>query len=217
MAAAVVTRAALEFAPLTAERWPGLVALFGARGACGGCWCMAWRLPRPSFEARKGDGNRRSLRQLVTSGPPPGILAYRAGEPIAWCAVAPRTEYVRLDASRVLAPVDARPVWSISCLFVRKSARRQGVLRRLLRAAAAFAHGEGASIVEGYPVEPGRVLPDPFVWTGLASAYRAAGFREVARRSPTRPIMRRSFRSARERVSSGERGEKRKASSRTRG
>jgi GNAT superfamily N-acetyltransferase len=171
------------------------VALFGARGACGGCWCMVWRRSRASFEAGKSGSNRRLLHALAKKGPPPGILAYRAGEPVGWCAVAPRTDYVRLAASRVLAPVDDEPVWAISCLFVRKDARRRGMSSKLLRAAAAFARQQGAAIVEGYPVESPLALPDPFVWTGVASAFRAAGFREVERRSATRPIMRRVMRS----------------------
>ncbi|MGH2670337.1 MAG: hypothetical protein ACRDH5_14670, partial [bacterium] len=53
------------------------------------------------------------------------------------------------------------------------------------------AHRLGARIVEGYPVDSrsGRAA-DIFVWTGLVGPFRRAGFREVLRRSPTRPIMR---------------------------
>ena len=184
----------LTFAPLTPSRWSDLEVLFRARGACGGCWCMAWRVPRAQWEAQKGLPNKRTLRRLVDAGPPPGVLAYRDGEPVGWCSVAPRERYPVLSRSRVLAPVDDRAVWSITCLFVRKAERRRGVSRQLLRAAVSFARSNGARIVEGYPVEPSRDQPDPFVWTGLASAFRAAGFHEVARRSATRPIMRRSVR-----------------------
>ena len=107
----------------------------------------------------------------------------------------PRADYQALGRSRVLKPVDDAPVWSISCLFVLRRYRRQGVSVRLLRAAAEFAARRGAQMVEGYPVEPTTErVPDPFVWTGLSSAFRRAGFREVARRSRTRPIMRRAVR-----------------------
>ena len=44
--------------PLTPQRWADLERLFGANGACGGCWCMWWRLKRPEFDAGKGEGNR---------------------------------------------------------------------------------------------------------------------------------------------------------------
>ena len=127
----------------------------------------------------------------MESGGRPGILAYRGREVIGWCAVAPRREYTALARSRVLRPVDEEPVWSISCLFVRKADRRTGLSVRLLRAAAEFAVKRGARVVEGYPIEPTMErTPDPFVWTGLPSAFRRAGFTEVARRSRSRPIMR---------------------------
>ena len=86
-------------------------------------------------------------------------------------------------------------MWSITCLFVRRSWRRKGISAKLLNAAAKFARDGGARIVEGYPTETkGAKAADAFIWTGTASAFERAGFREVARRSPTRPIMRRSFR-----------------------
>jgi GNAT superfamily N-acetyltransferase len=185
----------LKFHPATPSRWPDVERLFGERGACGGCWCMAWRLPNKQWVAGKGAGNKRAFKKVVTGGPPPGILAYLDREPIGWCAVAPREVYGSLARSRVLKPVDERPVWSISCLFVLKPYRRRGVSARLLRAAAEFAARRGARIVEGYPIEPSMErTPDPFIWTGVPSAFRRAGFKEVARRSRTRPIMRRNVR-----------------------
>ena len=105
--------------------------------------------------------------------------------------MAPRRVYSYLDRSRVLKPVDDQDVWSISCLFVLKPYRRQGVSARLLKMAARLAGKRGAKIVEGYPVVPTMErTPDPFVWTGVPSAFRKAGFKEVARRSKSRPIMR---------------------------
>jgi GNAT superfamily N-acetyltransferase len=180
---------------LTAARWKDLERLFGERGACGGCWCMYWRLSRPIFERQKGEGNRRAFKKIVAAGAPPGLLAYDGSEPVGWCAIAPRAEYPKMARSRVLEPVDAQPVWSVSCLFVARPYRRRGLSVRLLTAAADYARRRGGRIVEGYPVEPRQGdMPDPFVWTGLASAYRRAGFTEVARRSETRPIMRRNLR-----------------------
>ncbi|MBI3872473.1 MAG: GNAT family N-acetyltransferase [candidate division Zixibacteria bacterium] len=178
------------FHPLTAERWSDLEELFGIRGACGGCWCMTWRLARSQFVRQSGDGNKRAFKRIVAKGEPTGILAYSGDRPVGWCALAPRQVYTRLARSRVLKPVDAEPVWSITCFFIEKSHRRQGLSARLLEAAVRFAKTQGAKIVEGYPYDQVAKLPDPFVWTGLASAFRKAGFVEVARRSSTRPIMR---------------------------
>jgi len=181
----------VTFRAATPSRWPDIEKLFGERGACGGCWCMVWRLSRQQWLAGKGTGNRRALRTVVTGGRKPGVIAYLGREPIGWCAVAPRADYPTLERSRVLSPVDDEPVWSISCLFVARPYRRRHLSVELLKAAVQLAARRGARIVEGYPVETTTDrTPDPFVWTGLPSAFRQAGFVEVLRRSRTRPIMR---------------------------
>ena len=183
--------ARFEFHPLTRERWADFAELFGPRGACGGCWCMAWRLARKEFDHGKGDGNRLAMQALVEAGESPGIVAYHDGRAVGWCAVAPRAEYAALARSRVLAPVDETPVWSVTCFFVAKDFRRQGVTVKLLRAAVEFVRERGGRVVEGYPVEPySDAMPAAFAWTGLAAAFRTAGFKECAQRSAARPIMR---------------------------
>jgi GNAT superfamily N-acetyltransferase len=181
---------AFTFKPLTPARWTDFESLFGSNGACGGCWCMTWRVSNKEFQQKKGAGNKRSIKRLVESGPPPGILAYAGREPVGWISIAPREQFIRLQGSRVLAPIDDQPVWSVTCFFVRKDFRRQGLTIQLLKAAADFAKKKGAKLVEGYPYDLQKNMPPPFVWTGLAASYEKAGFNEVARRSPTRPIMR---------------------------
>ncbi|HKI84423.1 MAG TPA: GNAT family N-acetyltransferase [Candidatus Krumholzibacteria bacterium] len=182
----------LKFHWATPSRWKDLEKLFGERGACGGCWCMVWRLSSKDWQAGKGAANKRALQRLVSKGERPGVLAYLGKEAIAWCAIAPRSEYSYLARSRVLRAIDDEPVWSISCLFVLKPYRRQGVSVALLQAAVELAKKRGAKIVEAYPSLPKmEKIPDTFVWTGVPSAFKKAGFSEAARHSPTRPIMRR--------------------------
>lgn len=179
---------------LTKERWADFERLFGPRGACGGCWCMWWRIKRSQFDKQKGEANRRAMKKIVDGGEVPGLIAYAGGEPAGWCAVAPRETYVVLRGSRILKPVDEQPVWSIVCFYVARSHRRSGLTVRLIEAAVRFAQARGARVVEGYPVEPRQDrMPDAFMYHGLASAFLKAGFTEVERRSPTRPIMRRTL------------------------
>jgi GNAT superfamily N-acetyltransferase len=181
----------LEFHPLTRERWSDFEELFGPRGACGGCWCMWWRLKRSKFEVQKGEANRRAMKAIVESGEVPGLLAYVQGKAVAWCSVAPRGHYSALQRSRILKPVDETPVWSVVCFFVIRGYRRKGITPRLLRAAVEYAKQRGGKVVEGYPVEPRKErMPDVLAYTGLAATFLKAGFTEVLRRSETRPIMR---------------------------
>lgn len=184
----------LKFHPLTPDRWLDVERLFGERGACGGCWCMFWRLAHSDFMRQRGEMNRKAFKSSVDSGSVPGILAYASGQPVGWCAVAPRETFARLERSRVLKRIDDEPVWSVVCFFVAKSFRRRGMSVRLLQAAVEYVGRQGGKIVEGYPFDYQRDrTPDPFVYTGLASAFRKTRFVDVARRSRTRPIMRYFF------------------------
>ncbi|MES2847575.1 MAG: GNAT family N-acetyltransferase [Bacteroidota bacterium] len=182
-----------SFKDLTAGNWNDFEKLFGANGACGGCWCMTWRLSSAAYSKTKGDGNKKLMKAIVKKFSP-GVMAFANGEAVGWCAVAPRKEYVRLETSRVLKPVDDKEVWSVSCFFIKKDFRRKGLSTALLQAAVDFAFDNGAAIVEGYPVEQnktsGKTMPDVFAWTGMAATFTRAGFKEVERRSESRPIMR---------------------------
>jgi GNAT superfamily N-acetyltransferase len=178
--------------PLTPDRWADFELLFGPRGACAGCWCVYWKLPRKVFTANQGDKNRLVQRAIVASGQIPGLIAYVDGTPAGWAAVEPRDNYLVLNNSRILKPIDDLPVWSVPCFFVAKKYRNQGLTVGLLKAAIEYVTKMGGKVLEGYPVEPrqpGKV-PPVFVYTGLASAFTQAGFSEVGRRSETRPIMR---------------------------
>ena len=181
---------AFTFLPLTGNNWNDFVALFGDKGACGGCWCMTWRLTAADYKKQKGEGNKKAMKELIKKTAP-GILAYAGEKAVGWCAVAPRSEYIRLETSRILKAVDEKEVWSVSCFFIHKQYRQKGLSIQLLKSAVDFAILKGARIVEGYPIDKGKgMMPDVFAWTGFSSIFIKAGFKEVERRSETRPIMR---------------------------
>lgn len=181
----------MKFLPLTKERWNDLETLFGKKGACGGCWCMWWRLKRKQFELQKGELNRKAFKKVVESGEVPGILAYIGKKPAGWCSFAPREKFILLENSKILKRVDDKPVWSIVCMFIDKNHREEGIASGIVEAAVKYAKKAGAGIVEAYPIEPkiGKI-PDVFAYTGVPSIYKKSGFVEIARRSISRPIFR---------------------------
>jgi GNAT superfamily N-acetyltransferase len=191
MSEEIKIKSSYNFYPVTKEYWKDFEKLFGDKGACAGCWCMYWRVRSSVWEKQKGDKNKRTMKKIIFSDTIPGIIAYDNNDPVGWCSVAPRGEFSRLDNSRILKPVDEKSVWSVVCFFIHKNFRKKGLSTALLNAAKKYVKSSGGKILEGYPVEPKKdKMPDAFAWTGLSAAFQSAGFKEVARRSETRPIMR---------------------------
>jgi len=183
----VVTR------PLEAGDWEVVEALFGARGACGGCWCMSWRVPSHgrAWEERKGEPNRLALKQLVEGGRVHAVLACSANHPVGWCCLGPREDFPRLMASRALASPEAPGLWSVVCFFIPSRWRGIGVGGRLLMGAIDLARPRGASTLDGYPAKVGsRPMPGAFAWTGVPRLFERAGFRPLPGREGRRPIFR---------------------------
>jgi GNAT superfamily N-acetyltransferase len=180
-----------NFYPVTKENWKDFENLFGDKGACAGCWCMYWRMRRKEYDTLRGPGTKKKMKHLVNKGTIPGIIAYDNKNPVGWCSVAPREDFPVLENSRVLKRIDDKPVWSVVCFFINKDYRKKGLSIELLNAAKSYVKMNRGKIIEGYPVEPklGKTA-DAFAWTGLASAFKKASFKEIERRSETRPIMR---------------------------
>jgi GNAT superfamily N-acetyltransferase len=170
----------IETRELEPGLWPALEQLFGANGACGGCWCMSWRRqPRDDWEHDKGAVNKARLRELVITGKAHGILAFSEGRPVGWCSFDRRVDYPRLNRAPSLKCDDAEQVWSVPCFFVHKDFRGQGVGTALLRHALVAMKALGAEVAEGYPVKPfksGKKIPGAFAWTGTRSLFAKQGF-----------------------------------------
>ena len=191
----------LEILPLSPERLPDLAGLFGQGGDPKWCWCAWYRLRSVDFKTATAETNRAVLEQatsrLAAEGRGPGLVAYRDGEAIGWVSLGPREDYQRLQHSKVLAPVDERPVWSIVCFVVARQARRQGVASALLEAAIDYASEHGATLVEAYPADThGERISAANAFKGTVSMFERAGFevvnwRQANRTSSPRPIVRR--------------------------
>jgi len=177
----------LQVRPLTPELWPALEDLFGPLGACNGCWCMYWRIGA-AYRKRPRTKNKADFQAVVKKGPSPGLLAFEGDLAVGWCQLTPREVLAHIDHVWRLRRVDEVPVWCVSCFYVRKGYRRRGVSAALLEAAAGYAKRAGGTALEAYPIDR-RVSPSS-TSTGFASTFVEAGFKEIARHSPERPIMR---------------------------
>jgi GNAT superfamily N-acetyltransferase len=179
---------ALTVRALTPDRFGDLEAIFNAKGCsvARGCWCMHYRVSGNDQRHR----SKRALEALATKDPPPGLIGYRGKTPVGWISLGPREDYAKLARSPVMKPVDEQPVWSIVCFVVPSEFRKQGVARELLSGAIAYAKKRGIKLLEAYPVDKSATSPADASWFGSKRMYDEAGFHEVARRRPGRPVVR---------------------------
>jgi GNAT superfamily N-acetyltransferase len=192
----------LEIQPLTKKRWKDLETLFSGPGGSQvrGCWCMYYRrsgsAPKPPGMTY-AERNKCDLKTLVDKGVVPGLLGYRDGEPVAWVSLGPREDYRKLERSPVMKAVDDKPVWSVICFYTAKHVRGEGLSAQMLEGAAKYAREKGATLLEAYPVDKPQRTADENMWFGAKSMYDRAGYKEVARRKPARPIVRKALKPVR--------------------
>lgn len=189
----------LSILPVTKARWTDLEAVFTARGCsvARGCWCMFYRRAGGTgweIGGARAKENKAQMKALVDAGREPGLIAYRDGAPVGWVTLGPREEFKKLERSPVMKAVDDAKVWSIVCFVVPSAERGKGVAGELLRGAIAYAKKRGAKVLEAYPVEPKGRAAATSLWFGALSMYEKAGFTEVARRKPGRPVVRLTLR-----------------------
>jgi GNAT superfamily N-acetyltransferase len=178
----------LTVRPLTPELWDAFEDLFADSPVCSRCWCMGPRIGS-AYRRRSGAANRAEFRDIVGRGPPPGLLAFDGDIAVGWCQLTPRGDLPWLDQRAWrLERVDDLPVWAISCFYVRKGYRRRGMTALLIAEALNAAKHAKAPALEAYPLD--RDKTPSATSTGIVSTFARAGFREVARRVPPRPIMR---------------------------
>jgi GNAT superfamily N-acetyltransferase len=182
----------ITYEPLNKSNWAKFEQLFGERGACGNCWCMYYRLKQTEFnEGKHENGNKAAIKSLVYGNKPTGMLGFYEGQAIAWCAFAPREDFIKLENSRVHKRIDEKHVWSIPCFFIDKNFRRNGVSVEILKGIIAYAKQNKIDIIEAYPTIPTKEpLPDSFAWIGLYKSFERAGFEIVDFKSKSRPMVR---------------------------
>lgn len=181
----------LEFDSLTSSNWTQFETLMGEKGGCGNCWCMFFRLPYKIFQENKPDGNKRMMKALVNKSQPQGLIASLNKQPVGWIALAPREDYMKLENSRVFKRIDDKPVWSITCFFIKKEFRRMGLSQQLIKGAVDFAKKKKIKTLEAYPAIPyNEKVPHAFLWVGVLSSFIKNGFKIVQQHSKSRAMVR---------------------------
>lgn len=183
---------AVTVLPATSDRWPDLQVVFGTRGDPSWCFCQFFLTTGSSYE-ESADRNRQALCTQLSQQPPPGLLAYAGAAPVGWVQVGPRALFPRITTNKATAALDSEGVWRCTCFVVRVGHRRHGVARALLAGAIDFAREHAARILEAHPVDvsaKGGPVPSASLYHGTLSMFADAGFGEVLRTRPDRPVVR---------------------------
>jgi GNAT superfamily N-acetyltransferase len=180
--------------PATADLWPQLGRVFGPREKNpASCWCQR-------FRRHEEPDNRAALkREIHQADLPVGLLAFVDDEPVGWTRVVPRATLPGISEHRALARIleDDPDAWWATCFVVRREHRGSGLGVALLEAAAGWAAQQGGSVLDGHPVDTEGLARTPSpsaVFTGTLAMFQRAGFVEIGRTYPTRPVMRRVLR-----------------------
>jgi GNAT superfamily N-acetyltransferase len=198
------TPSEVTIVPANKASWEDLQAVLGTRGFHG-CWCQRFKIRGREWDAGSIPVAERArrLREQSRCGQPEadttsGLVAYLDGEPVGWCAVEPRTAYVRLGSTPWTGRAEDKAddsIWAVTCFATRTGYRHCGVSRALARAAVDFARQGGAHALEGYPMitEPGKEITWGELHVGSRSAFADAGFTEVSHPTLRRVVMRIDF------------------------
>jgi len=189
----------IEVKPVSPELLPDAEALFGSSPETDRCFCMWFIIPVAQYHAGGRLANQRLFRELAErSTQPIGLLAYRDGDVVGWCAAGPRSRFVRalrVPSFKGRDPAEDESVWLVPCFYVRNDARREGVSLALLKGAVALARQNGAPAIEGFPFARGAKLSRECM-VGVEAVFASCGFAVTRRPSSTRVVMRKELNAA---------------------
>lgn len=195
----------IKVVPANKASWDDLRAIFGTRGEPAHCQCQGYKIRDMDWASVPAEERAHRLREQTDCGRPrsrttSGLVAYRGGEPVGWCAVEPRTAYLRLLRTRVPWAGRAEDrtddgVWAVTCFVTRVGFRRQRVSYALAAQTVEFARSRGARAIEGYPMitQPDKEITWGELHVGSRSIFAAAGFKEVSKPTLRRVVMRIDF------------------------
>lgn len=174
----------LAFKPVTKSTAKDFDALFAGPGGPKPCWCMTWRATPEEIKDNKGPARRRQILGRIEDGVPVGLIGYAEGEPVAWVSIAPRDTFRNLGGPDAAAD---EKIWSLTCMYVRRPLRGEGIGRQLIGAAIAHARKRKADILEAYPVAPSS---PSYRFMGFVPAFEGFGFVELGKAGTRRHVMR---------------------------
>jgi hypothetical protein len=177
---------------LTPETWEAFAAMVERHnGVFGGCWCT-WFHTMPADKERTYEANRALKQRLVEEGRAHAALVMDGDEVAAWCQYGSPEELPNIyHRKQYDAEADLLPDWRITCLFVDKTHRRQGLSAVALGGAVELIAAAGGGVVEGYPHD-NHGAKKSVLYNGTRDLFERAGFDHVRPKGQGNCVMRRT-------------------------
>ena len=181
---------------LAEDTWPDFVRVVEKHnGIWGGCWCVSFHLNRNEEKlwTRK---HRRLKEKLVGENRTHSALVYDGSDIIGWCQFGSPTELpARMSGFNRLG--EDLPDWRITCFFVDRDHRKEGVAKAALKGALRIVAAKGGGTVDGYPIAPpkGKPYSSSFLWSGTESMFTELGFSKLGALGSSKWVMRKTVRS----------------------
>jgi len=163
-------------------------------GVWGGCWCVAYHL-KPSGSNTTATSRRAYKEKLVRADRSHAALVYDRANVVGWCQFGPPAELpARMRGFRKLG--EAAPDWRLTCFFVDRDRRREGIAEAALAGALRIIAAKGGGTVDGYPIATGgKPYSSSFLFGGTESMFAEVGFRPLGSLGTSKRVMRRVVRS----------------------
>jgi GNAT superfamily N-acetyltransferase len=185
--------------PLSRDTWPAFARLVDKHnGIFGGCWCIAFHL-EPA-EGKRGAAAYRVMKEArVRDGRAHAALVFDGPNAVGWCQFGPTAELPNIRSKKSYEEgLRKLPDWRITCFFIDRERRGEGIAAFGLREALRYIAQLGGGTVEAYPEDyTGEKVSSSFLCSGTLSMFQKSGFRKTRKIAMRRWVVSRKVRPAR--------------------
>jgi len=178
MTKATVATDALTVRPLSQETWDAFADLAERHnGVWGGCWCT-WFHTMHAEKTFTVEGNRALKETLVREGRAHAALVFDGDEAIGWCQYGSPAELPNIKHRKEYEEkTDQPPDYRLTCFFIDRRYRKQGVAAVALRGALDAIAQAGGGVVEAYPQDTaGQQVTASFLYSATRGLFEQMGF-----------------------------------------
>jgi GNAT superfamily N-acetyltransferase len=147
-------------------------------GVWGGCWCLEFH-PKSPERGKSLEGNRALKQRLVSEGQAHAALVFDGDDAVGWCQYGSPEELPGITHRKEWeANVVVPPDYRLTCFFVDRDHRRNGVAEVALNGVLDLIAKAGGGSVEAYPYDTdGKKVNGSFLYNGTRILFERAGFK----------------------------------------